>query len=326
VAYNSQITRADAQSLIPEDVQREIIKNVPQQSSVMQLGRRLPDMTRNQRRMPVLSSLVQAYFLESDTGMKQTSDQSWANKYMDAAELAVIVPIPEAVLDDVDYDIWSEIRPSITEAIGKAVDRAILFGENAPTQWPDDLLTGATAAGNSVSLAAAVDIYDAVLGTSGVLTAIEQDGYGVTGHVADLSMKGKLRGLRDSVGQPIFMTGLAGGPAGGGGDANMQGLTRYELDGSPLYFPMNGGFDSSSALMISGNWSQLVWAIRQDITFKFLDQSALFDNAGNLVFNLPQQDMVALRAVIRLAWQVPNPINRIQETEASRYPFGVLTA
>jgi hypothetical protein len=34
--------------------------------------------------------------------------------------------------------------------------------------------------------------------------------------------------------------------------------------------------------------------------------------------------MVALRAVIRLGWQLPNPINRLQPTEASRYPFAVL--
>jgi len=39
---------------------------------------------------------------------------------------------------------------------------------------------------------------------------------------------------------------------------------------------------------------------------------------------LMQQDMLALRAVMRIGWQVPNPINRLQETEANRYPFSVL--
>jgi len=34
--------------------------------------------------------------------------------------------------------------------------------------------------------------------------------------------------------------------------------------------------------------------------------------------------MVALRAVMRLGWQLPNPINRINPNDATRYPFAVL--
>lgn len=325
MAYNDVISRTDIQALIPEDVQREIVQSVPQQSSIMQLGRRLPDMSRNQRRIPVLSSLITANFLTAETGAgayKQTGEQTWANKYLNAEELAVIVPIPESVLDDVDYDVWGEIKPRIIEAFGKAVDLAVMFGTSQPNSWPDDLLSGATAASNSASLAAYSDVFDAVLGPTGTNSKIEQDGFGVTGHVAALSMKGKLRGLRDANGQPIFMTGMN---AGGGGAA-LQTVTRYELDGAPVYFPTNGGFDTAQALMFSGDWSQLVWAIRQDITFKLLDQATLTDSSGTVQMNLAQQDMVALRAVIRLGWQLPNPINRIQATEANRYPFGVLTA
>jgi hypothetical protein len=37
-----------------------------------------------------------------------------------------------------------------------------------------------------------------------------------------------------------------------------------------------------------------------------------------------QQDMVALRATLRIGWQVPNPINRLNEVEATRYPFAAL--
>ena len=98
----------------------------------MGLARRLPDMPRAQRRLPVLSALPTAYFVSGDTGLKQTSEANWENKYVDAEELAVIVPIPESVLDDADYDIWSEIRPLLVEALGVAIDGAVLYGTNIP--------------------------------------------------------------------------------------------------------------------------------------------------------------------------------------------------
>lgn len=310
--YDSLIDRSsDAAALIPEEVSREIIQDTPQSSAVMQVARRLPNMSRKQQRMPVLSSLIDAYFVTGDTGLKQTSEMAWDNKYIYAEELAVIVPIPEAVLNDADYDIWGEVKPRIAQAFGKAFDAAVLHGTNAPTAWPDDLVTAATSAGNSVTLGTGSDIYDDLMGTDGVLAAVEADGYAVSGHVAAMSMKARLRGLRDSNGQPIFLR-------------SMVDRTVYELDGAPVTFPANGAIDPTSALLFAGDWQQIVYAIRQDITFKLLDQAVITDGAGNIVYNLPQQDMVALRAVLRLGWQVPNPLNPLQPAAADRYPIAVL--
>jgi len=313
--YNSVISRTDASALIPEDVSREIIQGVTEQSAVMRLGRRLPNMPRAQRRMPVLSVMPTAYFVDGDTGMKQTGEVNWTNKYLNAEEVAVIVPIPESVLDDVDYDIWGEVRPLIEQEFGRVIDAAVLHGTNAPSNWPDDIATAAASASNSVDLSTTVgaggDLYDAVMGSSGVLSLLEADGFMATGHIAAMSMRGQLRGLRDSNGVPIF-------------NRSLQEGTRYELDGEPVEFPRNGAISASDVLLFSGDWSQLVYAFRQEITYKVLSEAVIQDGAGNIVYNLAQQDMVALRAVMRWAWQVPNPINKLQETEASRYPFGIL--
>jgi hypothetical protein len=78
--------------------------------------------------------------------------------------------------------------------------------------------------------------------------------------------------------------------------------------------------------MISGDWTKLVYAMRQDMTFKILDQAVIQDASGNIIYNLAQNDMVAIRAVMRLGFALPNPINRMEETAASRSPFCVLTA
>ena len=127
-------------------------------------------------------------------------------------------------------------------------------------------------------------------------------------------MRAKLRGLKDSTGTPIFKN-------------DMQGGTTYSLDGSSMTFPRNGAFDKSKALMISGDFSQLVYAIRQDITFKLLDQAVIQDpSTKEIVYNLAQNDMVALRAVMRLGWEIPNPINSLQTDESKRCPFAILKA
>lgn len=89
-------------------------------------------------------------------------------------------------------------------------------------------------------------------------------------------------------------------------------------------FAKTGALDATAALQISGDFDQLVWAVRQDITYKVLTEAVIQDASGTIIYNLAQQDMVALRAVMRLGWQVPNPPTRLQETEANRYPLAVL--
>src|SRR5690606_14217580 len=118
-----------------------------------------------------LSALATAYFVSGEPtnadatkGLKRTTNVAWANKYINAAEIACIVPIPESVLDDADYDIWTEVRPKIEEAMGVTFDQAVLYGTNAPTDWPDDLVTGATSAGNVVTIGSGTDLYQEIMG------------------------------------------------------------------------------------------------------------------------------------------------------------------
>lgn len=290
----------------------EIIQGAVEQSAVLTMGRKLPNMTSKQYRMPVLDMLPLAYFVNGDTGMKQTTKMQWDKKIITAEEIAVIVPIPEAVLDDSNYDIWGEVRPRVVEAFGKVIDGAVIFGVNKPSTWRDDIVSTATDAEAVVTLDD--DLYDSIMGENGVIAKVEESGYFVNGHMADISMRAKLRGLKDSTGNPIFKS-------------DMQGGTTYSLDGSAMTFPRNGAFDKSKALMISGDFSQLVYSIRQDITFKLLDQAVIQDPSSQaIVYNLAQNDMVALRAVMRLGWEIPNPINSIQPDAESRCPFALLKA
>ena len=67
------IDRSGAESLIPVQESNEIIQGVITQSAVLQRGRRLPNMTSRQYKMPVLDMLPIAYFVNGDTGQKKTT-------------------------------------------------------------------------------------------------------------------------------------------------------------------------------------------------------------------------------------------------------------
>lgn len=306
--------------LIPEDVSREIIKSTTAQSAVLSMFKHRT-MSTAQQRMPVLASKPTAYFVNGDTGLKQTTSISWANKFLDAEELATIVAIPEKLLDDTDYDIWAEIKPEIIEAMGLALDAAILFGYNKPASWPASIVAAAIAAGNVVTQGTGIDIGADINST---MAAVEIDGYDVNGFFMRTSVKPELRGLRDTHNAFLFQPGTGvsdsvfkGTIFGEKAVSSTSGI--FEAEDAGTY-----GRTANSVKLIAGDWSQGIVGIRQDLTWKMLDQSVITDNNGLIVFNLPQQDMVAMRVVARYAFQVPNPLNRMNMNESTRYPFAVL--
>lgn len=305
----NMITRENLSGLIPEPVTRGIIQGAIKRSSVLNMGQRLPNMTSKTQSMNVLDALPVAYWVNGDSGFKNTSSMAWDKKKIIAEEIAVIIPIPEAVLDDADYDIWGESRPLLEQAFGKKSDSAVLFGTDKPASFRKSIYETAQDVGNIVN--ATGDTFADIMGEDGVIAKVEESGFLATGAMASVKLKAKLRGLVDTTGQPIFKS-------------DMQSGTRYVLDGFPLDFPMNGSFEHEKALMIVGDFSQLVYAVRQDITFKILTEATIVDpSTKEVVYSLAQQDMVALRAVMRLGWEIPNPINAFQPDETKRAPFAV---
>lgn len=313
------IDRNSLSGLIPEETAREIMQGAIAESAVLRMGRRLPNMGSKVLSMNVLDALPTAYFVNAEVSgdvaaqdaFKQTTKLQWANKKIYAEEIAVIVPIPEAVLDDANYDIWAEVQPRLKEAFGKKIDAAVLFSADKPTTWREGIVPSATAAGNFVT--ATADTFADIMGEDGLIAKVEEDGYTPNGVMGAVKLRAKLRGLREEGGAPLFKT-------------DMQGATRYALDGMDTYFPNNGAFDPSQALAIVGDFNQLVYAIRQDITFKIFTEGVIQNPAtGAIEYNLMQNDMVALRAVMRLGWEVANPVNAFNADVENPFPFAVYT-
>lgn len=305
--FNNIIDRTGAESLIPVEYSNQIIQDAIEESAVLRLATRLPNMTSNMLSMPVLNSLPFAYFVNGDTGLKETSKVDWGNKLITAEEIAVIVPVPDAVLADSQFDVWSQIQPLVRQAFGQVIDNAILHGTNKPSSWPTAIIADATGKGNVIT--ATGDGFKDIMGENGLIAKVEEDGYMVNGYLGSLKSRAHLRGITAENGQPLFRSG-------------MTDNTGYQLDGQRIEFPRNGSMPNDGALLVAGDWSKLVYAIRQDLTVTKSNQAVITDASGKVIYNLYQQDMTALRFVMRLGWQLPNAANAMGIADA--YPFAVL--
>jgi HK97 family phage major capsid protein len=310
--YNNLVTRANTAALVPESVSNQMLTTLGEVSAILSLGTRIP-LSSSQVRFPVLSALPTAYFVTGDTGMKQTTEAAWTNKYLYVEEIATIVPIPEAVLDDATFDVFGAIRPLMETAIARALDAAIIFGTSAPTTWATEgnLVGKAVAAGNTATRGTATaanggyhtDILDAV-GT------LEADGYWPNGAIGNITVRGYLRKVRATTGEQLQLP---------------PDVPAIQYPGSLAgLWPTGLG----AAELLVGDFSQLIVGVRQDMTYKLLTEGVITNAASPPViqYNLPQQDMVALRLVFRAGYAVANPLNFQQPVEATRSPFAVVKA
>lgn len=308
--YNNVISRTDAAAGIPEDVSNAMLGGLTNESAALNLFTRIP-VAQSQTRLPILSALPTVYFVNGDTGLKQTTQVSWANKYLNIEELAAIVPIPDAVLDDVSFDVWGSIRPLLENAIARAVDAAVFFGTNAPASWPTAVVTNAVSAGNTVTRGTNGAAGGGIIGDlSDVYGTVEADGFDPDAVIANRTIRARLRNARATTGESFADENFA---------AQVTADATYPMRG---LWPTGTG----AAEVIAMQRDQFVVGVRRDFSYKVLDQAVIQDNTGAIIYNLAQQDMVAMRVTFRVGWQVANVINYDQGTASSRYPAGVLRA
>lgn len=308
--YTNVVSRADASALIPEDVVRTMTARAADESAVLRLFRRVP-VGRAQVRFPVLSALPVAYWVTGDTGLKQTTEVNWANKYLNIEEMATIMPVPDSVVADAEQNIWDEAMPYLVEAFGRLLDATVFFGTSAPASFPTNVSAAALAAGNTVTEALAATAGGFFGDIDAAIATLEADGFDATGIVAARTARGKFRSARNADGDRL--------------DGDRLNGALSELDGLPVVYPMRGLFPAgggagTNVRLFIGDWTQFVVGVRQDITMDIFREGVIQDNTGAIVFNLMQQDMTAIRLTFRVGWQVSNLLNYDQAVEASRYP------
>lgn len=284
--------------LLPIEWSREVIKEMTHTSAVMGLSMRRQMSTRQQR-IPATSVLADAYWVGNSgndfTNLKQQALAQWQGVNLIVEELAALVAIPHAYMDDNAFPVWEEVRPQVVEAMGRRLDQAALFGVGAPPTWQTAILPSIQAAGQTVTEGTTADVAADVALSAQILKG---RGFNTTGWAAEPGMQWKLIGLRSSIGDPIYQQDLAGD-------------IRTGLYGRPILEVQNGAWDDQDAVVIHGDWSKSIVGIRQDITFTRHESGVIGDSSGNIVFNAMQQDATIWRAVFRVAWARANPATRL---------------
>lgn len=306
--YNQIVSRpASGQSpVVPEPMAAEIIKDAPK-TSVSLTRMRQARMSTKTQRQPVLSTLPDAYWVNGDTGRKQTTVTDWTNLVMTAEELATLVVVPNAYVDDSSIRIWDEVRPLIAEAIGRKLDLATIWGIDKPASFPTALVPSAIAAGNVVASGDGTDTGVDVAALAGKVAA---DGFSVNGFATEPGFVWSLIGQRTGQGAPIYNPDLQGGQGG-------------NLFGFPLTAVENGSWQSQTARLVAADWSKFIVGVRQDITYEIFDQMVISDDDGKVIFNAPQQDSKVMRVVFRVGYQQAVPLTRVGT--GTKFPAGVLT-
>jgi HK97 family phage major capsid protein len=339
-------TEYDAYPLIPETVSKEIMDGICETSAALALFDRLPNMSSRTHRMPILSTLGQADFTSSVTdddltvgadqqiddarmlaikgtpygtgdpgyvpnegapGLKKTLQMAWENVFIIAETIAIVIVIPDDVLDDSSYDMWSAVKPRIIEAFARKADGAIIFGQGRPLTWPTGIVPTAMSRGQVVAAGTGIDLG---IDVSNVLGILEESGYNPDGFIAPPHAKARLRNFRDANNNLIFTPGLQKEPD--------------SVYGLPINYMKNGEFNTNVAAMIAGDMKQAKYAIRQDMTYDIFKEAVISDSDGKVILNLMQQDAKAMRVVMRMGWVVPNPIHVLNPDRES-YPFAILT-
>ena len=315
-------TPAGTPGLIPIQYSTQIIQMAQEQSLAMRYFRnvRMPNAATV---MPVLDALPVARWVTGELtdpagtgqGKKNVTGQKWKGINLIAEELATIVVIPEAVIEDASIDLWAEITPRIAEAVAAAFDGAVFAGIQIPTSWnmSGGLIAAATTAGNVTTAAAAVptqDEYDEAI------ALVEADGFMPTDVFAGVSQRSAFRTWAVS-GVPVYLT-----------DYRDDGRVD-SVFGMPVHYDRLNAFNvgSTKTVAMVADPDKGIVGTRTDLQYKVLTEATIDVSAaqdGSEMVSLAQQDLVALRVRGRFAFATANPVTYLNKDGANRFPFSVI--
>ena len=268
------------ENLVPRTMAREMIAAAERQSVALQLGRRLV-MPSGLLSIPVVSFLPVAGFVNPRYGGRKPATKiEWTAQQVVAEELACVLAIPNAFIDDAGYPIWEQVRPIVATAMADALDAAILFGTGAPAGFP---------AGGIAGLAGAAQAGPTAVEANDAAAAVVEAAGGVPDGIAAGSQIGTaLRAAYRDVGVTPDQAPAA------------------SIYGWPVVVVPT--WDSTKGDALVGDWDYLLVGVREDVTFDLSSEAIIQDNAGVILANAFQEDLTAMRCYMRVGIAIGQPL------------------
>ena len=279
------IGRGDA-VVVPEVIAQALISGTVRQSAALSCFTPVPTGTKDSI-VPVLSRDIEAGWLSSDTGLKRADAPKWEGGSLTAEELAVLVPVPNAVIADESFNITAAMQPLFIRAMARAIDKAAIFGQGKPPGWTSpSLLEAAIAAGNTVE--AGADPVEDLMAAAEMPSA---QGY--------LVNRAVVRPGWQFAAARVRAHDLIANPASGEPFPLL-------VAGLPLFIDPPAWRPADAAAFVIDSSCVLI-GIRQALTVTLHPDGVITDADGKVLFSAMQQDSVIFRAVMRVGFLLTAP-------------------
>ena len=273
------LLQEELKGFVPAQLAPGIMKDISRGSSILRLAKVEP-MTSDTKKFQVLAEGPGAYWVGEGRRI-QTSKAKWIFPIMEAKKIAVIIPVTKEKLKDTTIDVFAELKESIAEAIYTAIDAACLFGVNSP--FTKNIFQSAIDANNFIMDGASTLDLD----VSDLMAKVEET-TDVNGFTSHNGVKNRLRKLRDTNGNQLFV----------------PGVDTKEFYNEPIEFVKTNAWDKSKAEIIAGDWSKALVGIRDGIEYEILKEATLqgtLDEDGKPL-SLAEQDLIGLKVTMRLGF------------------------
>ena len=259
----------------------------------LRLGR-VMRMSAASESIPVIAFRPTAKFVNPQYGgRKPVTEIRWTAVEIRPEEIAATLPVPNAWIQDANFNVEGQVEREMANAVAYALDQAILFGNDAPASYPP---------GGVVAFADSAERHNAILAVGDAM--------------GDLEGKG------------ILPDGIASGPAIGSALRDAYALhgefdtaPAQRLWGLPVARSLAWDAAASPPDAIVGGWNYLAIGIREDITFGRSTDGVLFNENGSVAASAFQDNVTLVKIYARIGCAIGMPAQAKPGAVQPQKPF-----